>query len=120
MTAPLRLPSESNRRQQTGKFRDRPGHPTWPGSIGWAIFGEPSAAVRLGTLAASALGLGWLLFHIAPSALDGALVSRRAAATALGPTPYFAALYAFVNIHHFLMDSVIWRRDNPETRYLFR
>jgi len=24
-----------------------------------------------------------------------------------------------VNVHHFFMDSVIWRRDNPETRYLF-
>ena len=77
-----------------------------------------SAGVRLGTLAVSALGLGWLLFHIAPSALDGALVSRRAAATDLGPTPYFAALFAFVNIHHYFMDYVIWRRDNPETRYL--
>jgi len=79
---------------------------------------ERSAAVRLGTLAVSALGLGWLLFHLAPAALDGALVSRRDANTALGPTPYFAALFAFVNIHHYFMDHVIWRRDNPDTRYL--
>ena len=88
--------------------REREG-PPW--------FGR-SATVRVGTLAVSALGLGWLLFHIAPAALDGALVSRRAAATDLGPTPYFAALFAFVNIHHYFMDHVIWRRDNPETRYL--
>jgi len=79
---------------------------------------ERSASVRVGTLAVSALGLGWLLFHLAPSALDGALVSRREASTALGPTPYFAALFAFVNIHHYFMDHVIWRRDNPDTRYL--
>ncbi|MGO8997296.1 MAG: hypothetical protein ACLQVI_28610 [Polyangiaceae bacterium] len=80
---------------------------------------EPSARVRVGILAASALGLGWVLFHIAPAALDGALVSRREAATsALGPTPYFAALFSFVNIHHYFMDSVLWRRDNPETQYL--
>jgi hypothetical protein len=79
---------------------------------------ERSAAVRVGTLAVSALGLGWLLFHIAPSALDDALVSRRAAATGLGPTPYFAALFTIVNIHHYFMDHVIWRRDNPETRYM--
>lgn len=79
---------------------------------------ERSATVRLGTLAVSALGLGWLLFHLVPAALDGALVSRRDAGTALGPTPYFAALYAFVNIHHYFMDHVIWRRDNPDTRYL--
>jgi hypothetical protein len=80
---------------------------------------ERSASVRLGFLAISALGLGCLLFHVAPAALDGALVSRRERLTgALGPTPYFAALFAFVNIHHYFMDYVIWRRDNPETRYL--
>ena len=80
---------------------------------------EVSARVRVGTLFVSALGLGWLLFHGAPTALDDVLVSRRAAFDSpLGPTPYFAALYAFVNVHHYFMDWVIWRRDNPATRYL--
>jgi hypothetical protein len=83
---------------------------------------ETSARVRLGILAASALALGWVLFHGAPTALDDLLVPRRmrASDTGLGATPYFAALYTFVNIHHFAMDSVIWRRENPETRYLAR
>jgi hypothetical protein len=36
----------------------------------------------------------------------------------VGPTPFFAAIFVIVNIHHYLMDHVIWRRDNPETRYL--
>jgi hypothetical protein len=88
--------------------REREG-PPWFG---------PSARVRLGLLAASALALGWLLFHAAPSLLDDALVGRRARLTPLGPTPYFAAIYTFVNLHHFFMDYVIWRRDNPEARYL--
>lgn len=79
---------------------------------------ETSAKARLGILAASALGLGWILFHGAPEALDGALVPRRERWTSLGPTPYFAAIYAFVNIHHYFMDTVIWRRENPRTRYL--
>jgi len=53
------------------------------------------------------------------SALDSALVDRRAARFSdLGPTPYFAALFAVVNLHHYFMDFVIWRRDNPETKYL--
>ena len=82
---------------------------------------EVSARVRVGMLAVSALGLGWVLFHGAPSALDGILVSRKASeGTALGPPPYFAALFTIVNIHHYFMDYVIWRRDNPETRYLQR
>ncbi len=81
---------------------------------------ETSARTRLGLLAVSALGLGWLLFHGAPTFFDDSMVPRRARfALPLGPTPWFAAIYTFVNIHHFLMDSVIWRRDNPETRYLF-
>jgi hypothetical protein len=68
-----------------------------------------------------ALGLGLLQFHAVPALLDGALVPRHPktlADLAWGPTPYFAALFAFVNIHHYFMDHVIWRRDNPETRFL--
>ena len=83
-------------------------------------FGRPVSA-RLGVLAVSALGLGWLLFRGAPTFLDDVFVphSRRLAALEpLGATPFFAAFFVVVNIHHYLMDYVIWRRDNPETRYL--
>jgi hypothetical protein len=82
---------------------------------------EVSARVRLGILTASALGLGWVLFHLAPSAMDDLLVPRHwhLSEAALGPTPYFAAIFACVNIHHYFMDYVIWRRENPQTRYLF-
>jgi hypothetical protein len=88
--------------------RDREGPPWF----------ERAASVRLGLLAVSALGLGWLLFHGAPAALDDFLVPRRSRLTDLGPTPYFAAIFAVVNIHHYFMDYVIWRRDNRQTRYL--
>ena len=81
---------------------------------------ETSAGVRLGILAASAVGLGWVLFHAAPWALDDTVVPRRARFSALGATPYLAAIYTFVNIHHYFMDHVIWRRENPRTRYLVR
>jgi hypothetical protein len=83
-------------------------------------FGRP-VPLRLAMLAGSAVVLGWILFHGAPTWLDGALVrhgSGSADAAALGPTPYFAAIFGIVNIHHYFMDAVIWRRDNPETRYL--
>jgi hypothetical protein len=84
------------------------------------LFGRPTA-LRLGILAASAVGLGWILFRGAPSFLDGALVMTRGpgeAPAGLGDTPYFAAIFVFVNIHHYFMDYVIWRRETPETRYL--
>jgi hypothetical protein len=81
-------------------------------------FGKPVASV-LGAWAAGALLLGLLLFHVAPGTLDALLVDRRAARFSdLGPTPYFAAIFTVVNLHHYFMDFVIWRRDNPETRYL--
>ncbi len=93
---------------QRGEAKEREGAPWF----------ETSARARLGILAVSALGLGWVLFHGAPWFLDDGLVRPRDREGPLGPTPYFAAIYAFVNIHHYFMDFVIWRRDNPLTRYL--
>lgn len=81
-------------------------------------FGRPVATV-LGGYTAAALVLGLLLFHGAPGSLDAALVDARAARfTDLGATPWFAALFTFVNLHHYFMDFALWRRENPETRYL--
>ena len=81
-------------------------------------FGRP-ARVVVGAWATGALALGLLLFHLLPSVLDGALVDRHAARfSELGATPYFAASFAVVNLHHYFMDFVIWRRENSETRYL--
>ena len=81
-------------------------------------FGPP-VAVRLSALAFSALLLGWALFRGVPSVLDGTFApSWGAGAEALGPTPFFAAFFVVVNIHHYFMDFVIWRRENPETRHL--
>jgi hypothetical protein len=83
---------------------------------------ETSARTRLAVLAASAIALGWVLFHGAPTMLDDLLIPRHArlAALPLGPTPCFAALYTFVNVHHYFMDWVVWRRENPESRYLLQ
>jgi hypothetical protein len=83
-------------------------------------FGRPSGQ-RLAILGVTAVGLGWILFRGAPDFLDGTLVLQSSSAhetSALGATPYLAALFAFVNIHHYFMDYVIWRRENPETRHL--
>ncbi|HEY5375480.1 MAG TPA: hypothetical protein VIK01_17490 [Polyangiaceae bacterium] len=85
------------------------------------FFGR-SPAQRLALLAVSSVALGWLLFHGAPDLIDGArLTEHRHTHERFGPlgaTPYFFAFFAFVNIHHYFMDSVIWRRENPDLRYL--
>ena len=67
-----------------------------------------------------AIGLGWLLFRGAPTFLDETIGRSFDAAGGLGPTPWLAALTTFVNLHHYFMDFVIWRRENADTRYLMR
>jgi hypothetical protein len=85
-------------------------------------FGRPTKE-KLLLLALSAVALGVLQFHAGPALLDWArlLVPHRSRAELLdlGVTPWFAGLFAVVNIHHYLMDTVIWRRENPETRFLY-
>src|SRR5690606_3343488 len=74
---------------------------------------------RFLTLGASALALGWLAFRGGPQFFDGTFVmSDPDLHGGLGATPFLAAIGTFVNIHHYFMDNVIWRRDNRETRYL--
>jgi hypothetical protein len=92
------------------KAREREGPPHF----------ERSAKSRLLGLVLASLGLGWFFFHIGPTIFDTLIGSRLATKEydPIGPTPCFAALFAFVNIHHYCMDAVIWRRENPETRYL--
>ena len=95
---------------KTNQAREREGPPHF----------ELSARVRVAILAATAIALGVFIFHVAPSALDGWLVPRhvRGVFDPVGATPYLAAITALVNIHHYFMDAVIWRRENPETSYL--
>lgn len=81
----------------------------------------PSIASRVAWLAVSAIVLGWLVFHGAPDALDVLYVARSGGESAmgdLGPTPFFAVAYVFVNVHHFFMDFALWRHDSWTAKYL--
>jgi hypothetical protein len=88
-------------------------------SEGPPTFGRPPGT-ELALLAVSAVGLGWLVFHGVPGTLDAAFfpVRRRVDPGDLGPTPCLAAVFACVNVHHYFMDHVIWRRENPATRHI--
>ncbi len=78
-----------------------------------------SAKTRLRMLAVGALGLGVLLFDVLPEALDVFVAPERGWENrAMGTTPWLAMTYVFVNVHHYAMDAVIWRRENPATRHL--
>jgi hypothetical protein len=74
----------------------------------------------------TAVALSWLAFNGVPNLLDDTVVATTAklgdnpeiSSIGLGATPYLAAFATFINIHHYFMDHVIWRRENPDTRYL--
>jgi hypothetical protein len=82
-------------------------------------FRIPHVGFRFFTWGLTALVLGWLAFRSGPQFLDGHFATAGASPEGgLGATPYLAAIGTFVNIHHYFMDNVIWRRDNGETRFL--
>jgi hypothetical protein len=84
-------------------------------------FASNSAVLRLVVFGISAIGLAWVLFHGVPELLDAVLFPKRARLVdpgKLGVAPCVAAFFVCVNIHHYFMDYVIWRRENPETRFL--
>lgn len=75
---------------------------------------------------AQMLLLGMLLFSVVPTALDilakNALLPKAMLVNAatFGTTFYLFVFMVFVNIHHYFVDNVLWRRDNPNIRqYLF-
>jgi hypothetical protein len=83
-------------------------------------FGRP-VRVRLALLLLSALGLSVLLFHALPGFFDAAVAARwqvKGKDIPLGETPFLAAFFVFLNVHHYFMDFVVWRRENPQTRFL--
>lgn len=63
----------------------------------------------------TALFLGPALFYTLPGWFDKAASYDRAR---LGPIFFIGAVHLFVNLHHYFIDSVMWRRDNADLREL--
>jgi hypothetical protein len=61
--------------------------------------------------------LGFIGFMALPALLEASLAPDPAV---WGGTVFVFILSAFVNLHHYFIDKVIWRRDNEDVRrYLF-
>lgn len=80
---------------------------------------------RLTLFFLTAVFLSWLGFNGIPHLLDGMVATTakmgenpEISPLGLGATPYLAAFATFINVHHYFMDHVIWRRENPDTRFL--
>lgn len=75
------------------------------------------AWLRLVSFLLVGLVLGWALFWGLPQWLDRGVAYDK---TLFGPALFLFGFWIFVNVHHYFMDNVMWRRENPATkRYLF-
>lgn len=76
-----------------------------------------SARMRLVIFAALGFILGYLGFWLLPETLNANVpYSQEVFGTAL----FFYLFWIFINIHHYLLDTVMWRKGNPDVaRHLF-
>ncbi len=64
------------------------------------------------------LVLGGLAFYVLPNLGDKYLALNP---DTFGPTFWMFSFMIFINVHHYFIDNVIWRGDNPELKkHLFR
>ena len=75
------------------------------------------ASVRFGVFIIAGMLLGFVGFWGLPSLLDATVPYDR---SLFGSTLFLYMFWIFINVHHYFLDNVMWRRENPETRkYLF-
>ena len=61
--------------------------------------------------------LGFIGFMALPTVLEASFAPNQ---SLWGPTVFLFILIAFINLHHYFIDNVIWRRDNEDVRrFLF-
>jgi hypothetical protein len=66
---------------------------------------------------ASGIVLGYLGFQGIPRSIDALVPYDR---HLLGPSLFVFSFYIFINIHHYFLDNVMWRRGNPDVQqYIF-
>lgn len=104
-------------RYQSNVERDERDAEKIPQSRILSILG-PAYRVRLLEFISAGLLLGGLGFWLIPTALTAIVPYDR---EVLGSSLFFFIVLIFINVHHYFLDNVMWRRGNPEvSRYLFR
>jgi hypothetical protein len=72
---------------------------------------------RLAVFSLTGIALGALGFIALPNGLDAAFSYRE---RVFGPTLFLFLFYIFINVHHYFLDNVMWRRGNPDIqKHLF-
>jgi hypothetical protein len=77
-----------------------------------ALFGMRRRA-RMAAFLLAGVAIGAAMFWAVPLALTALVAAPETMAQAL---PVLFAAWVFVNVHHYFIDSVIWRHDDPDAR----
>jgi hypothetical protein len=103
-------------RYQTNVELDRPDSATDPELKVFSLLGPMYRVRVLSFIVAGAL-LGILGFWLVPIALSALIPYNN---EVLGSALFLFIVWIFINVHHYFLDNVMWRRGNPEvSRYLF-
>ena len=99
------VPVSAQRRRSPGGARLRGRGPCRRGSAP-----RPPCSCASSSPARSSASRG---FWVAPVLFDAFPSYDQAV---FGPTAALFIAWTFINIHHYFLDNVTWRRENPETR----
>lgn len=76
-----------------------------------------STSLRMLVFLVAGLGLGYYAFLVLPGWLSANVDYDR---TLFGAGLFYFVVWIFINVHHYLLDTVMWRRGNPDVaEYLF-
>ncbi|TIP53695.1 MAG: hypothetical protein E5X56_33085, partial [Mesorhizobium sp.] len=104
-------------RYQTNVERDRSDAATEPKFKVLSILGPMYRLRVLGFIIIGSI-LGILGFWLVPIALSVLVPYNK---EVFGSSLFLFIAWIFINVHHYFLDNVMWRRGNPEvSKYLFR
>ncbi len=90
----------------------KPRLPTLDRVLSGSVWRRLSAFVLMGIV------LGYLGLDGIPRFLDAILPYEKGI---LGPALFYFSFVIFINVHHYFLDNVMWRRGNPDVQqFLFR
>jgi hypothetical protein len=69
--------------------------------------------IRFALFIALGLGLGYLCFWVVPNILDAKVTYSK---ELFGNALFLFVFWIFINVHHYFLDSVMWRKGNPDVQ----
>jgi hypothetical protein len=100
-------------RYQLNAQRSRADSGFSPGDTGKHRYVPSLASLRFALFYMVGLALGYAAFWAIPEYLNDTVAYDR---DTFGETMFLFIFWIFINVHHYFLDNVIWRAENPETK----